>query len=119
MNTRYLITATFLGITACATTGPETPGPATNTENANSSADVIAVENQLEVIDVPEVPVSANVPSTDKVVCRKERRMGSNISKKVCRTQAQMEAERESGQDTLDSLSRRTLSGADRGSINK
>jgi len=119
MNTRYLITATSLVITACATTGPEAPEPASITENGDRNADTAAVENQLEVVDVPDVPVSANVPPADKVICHKERRTGSHLAKKVCRTQAQTDAEREAGQNTIDNLSRRTLSGGNRGSTNE
>ncbi len=119
MNTRYLITAIFLGITACATTGPEAPEPASITENADKNADTAVVENQLEVVDVPEVPDSANVPPADKVICHKERRTGTYLAKKVCRTQARMDAEREAGQNTLDNLSRRTFSGPGRDSKNE
>ena len=112
MNTGYLVIAMFLSITACVTTGLESPEPATNTENANINGDMPAVEAQLEVVDVPGVPVSTNVPpAEDEIICRKERPTGTYIAKKVCRTRAQLEAEREAGQDTLDSLSRRTLSG--------
>ena len=120
MDKGHLITATFLSITACATSGLEEPEPATNTEYSATNADMTAVEDQLEVVDIPEVPVSANVPpSKNEIVCRKERRTGTYLAKRVCRTRAQMEAEREAGQDTLDTLSRRTLSGPDSGSTNK
>lgn len=118
MTRGCLITATILGITACATSGQEPPESATNTENANINADMTAVEAQLEIVDVPGVAVSANIPpSEDEIVCRKERRTGTYIAKTVCRTRAQVESEREVGQNTLDNLSRRTLSGPGMDSI--
>ena len=120
MNFQILLLATILGLAACATSGPE---PSEQTART-SSADNMVVENDaaenegsLEVAEVPEVPVAASPPpSGDEVVCRKEKRLGSNRTIKICRTQAQTEADREAGQDTLGELSRRTLSGTDRGS---
>ncbi len=110
MNTRYLIAATFLGITACATSGPESPEPAANVENAATNTDTTPVEGQLEVVEVPEVPevsVSANVPPPEnEIVCRRERTTGTYISKKVCRSRAQIAAEREASQDMLEEFSR-------------
>ena len=118
MNRRYLVAATFLGIAACATSGPELPEPAANVENAVTNTDTTPVEGQLEVVDVPEIPFSANVPPPeDEIVCRRERRTGTYLAKKVCRTRAQMDAERDTGQNTLDDLSRRTYSGPDRNRV--
>ena len=120
MKLRFLLLASILGLAACATSGPEPSEQAAG----SASADNVVVENgaaenegSLEVAEVPEVPVAASPPpSGDEVVCRREKRLGSNRTIKICRTQAQMDADREAGQDTLDELSRRTLSGSDRGS---
>ena len=115
MNRRYLVAATFLGIAACATSGPESPEPAANVENAATNTDTTPVEGQLEVVDVPEVPFSTNVPPPeDEIVCRRERPTGTYIARKVCRMRAQIEATRDTAQNTLDDLSRRTYSGPDR-----
>jgi hypothetical protein len=109
MNRRYLVAATFLGIAACASSGPKSPEPAANVENAATNTDTTPVEGQLEVYDVPEVPFVANIPTREpEVICSKERRTGTHISKRVCRTQVQMKAEVEAAQETLDDLSRRT-----------
>ncbi len=120
MITRYIIAATFLGIAACATSGTESAEPAVNAGIPEPVSDSTAAESGLDSADVPEVPVSANVPvSKDEIVCRRERRLGSNRSIKICRTRAQIDEDREAGQDTLDNLSRRTYSGADRVSGNQ
>jgi hypothetical protein len=119
MNLRFLLLATILGLAACATSGPEPSEQAVKT----TSADNVVVENgaaenegSLEVAEVPEVPVAATaLTSENEVVCRREKRLGSNRTIKICRTRAQMNEEREAAQDTLDDLSRRTLGGADRG----
>ena len=39
--------------------------------------------------------------STDKVVCKKERTTGTYVRKRVCRSEAQMEEEREAWQRAL------------------
>ena len=114
MKLRFLLLATILILSACATPEPVVESAsASDTAVNNSAAESGGV---LEVAEVPEVPVAASSPpSGDEVICRREKRLGSNRTIKICRTRAQMEAERKAGQDTLDDLSRRTLSGADRG----
>ncbi len=110
MKLQILLLATILSLSACAT-----PKPAVESASASDTA----VDNSgavLEVAEVPEVPVATTAPpSGNELVCRKEKRLGSNRTIKICRTRAQMDEEREAGQDTLDDLSRRTLSGADKG----
>ena len=114
MKLRFLLLATILGLSACAT-----PEPAVESTSANDTAvenSAAESESVLEVTEVPEVPVAATAPPAEnKVVCRREKRLGSNRTIKICRTQAQMDADREAGQDTLDDLSRRTFSGPNLG----
>jgi hypothetical protein len=113
MNLRFLLLATILSLSACA--APESSEQAGGSTGASDTV-VDNSEGVLEVVEVPEVPVAASPPpSGDEVVCRKEKRLGSNRTIKICRTQAQVDAEREAGQDALDDLSRRTLSGPNRG----
>src|SRR3954471_10120012 len=65
------------------------------------------------------IPVYAEDPATpeqteaaaksnyaNKQVCRMEPVMGSNIKKKICKTQAQIDAERESAQGSMNELNR-------------
>lgn len=114
MKLRFLLLATILSLSACATPEPVVERASTSDTAVNNSA--AESGGVLEVAEVPEVPVAATAPPAEnKVVCRREKRLGSNRTIKICRTQAQMEADREAGQDTLDDLSRRTFSGADRG----
>ena len=115
MKLRFLLLATILSLSACATPEPVVESASASDTAVNNSATESG--GVLEVAEVPEVPVAASPPpSGDEVVCRREKRLGSNRTIKICRTQAQMEADREAGQDTLDDLSRRTLGGSDRAS---
>ncbi len=53
-----------------------------------------------------------NTSDRSKVVCTRESVMGSNIKKKVCRTQVQIDDQREASQKVLDDLnSSQTRSG--------
>jgi hypothetical protein len=45
-------------------------------------------------------------PAKSKVVCKKEQVMGSRIPKRVCKTQAQMDADRENAKQATDAWQR-------------
>jgi hypothetical protein len=47
-----------------------------------------------------------------KLVCKKERSIGSQMVKRVCRTQAQVEAEREAARQGLQTGDNRCMQGA-------
>ena len=47
-----------------------------------------------------------------KLVCKRERSIGSQMVKRVCRTQAQVEAEREAARQGLETNDNRCMSGA-------
>ena len=54
---------------------------------------------------------AASAPNpADELICKRVRETGSNISRKVCRTRAQIEAESESATDVLE-RSRRGANG--------
>ncbi len=114
MKTLYLMAATFLGIAACVTSGPELPKSLESPELAKSAANARSsvtnsssteVVGQLEVAKVPEVPITAYMPTEDAVICRKERRIGSNIPRRVCRTRAEIEATSAASQEILRNMS--------------
>jgi hypothetical protein len=50
--------------------------------------------------------------SEQKLVCKKERSIGSQMVKRVCRTQAQVEAEREAARQGLQTGDNRCMQGA-------
>jgi hypothetical protein len=45
-------------------------------------------------------------PAKTKVVCKKEQVMGSRIPKRVCKTQAQMDADKENAKEATDTWQR-------------
>lgn len=42
-----------------------------------------------------------NVPERDRVVCRRERRVGSHMPVTICRTQTEIDEERQAARDVL------------------
>src|SRR4029077_9580258 len=56
--------------------------------------------------DAAQVDQPAKSDSTDKLVCKSEPVIGSNIKKKTCKTQKQVDEEREASQSSMGELSR-------------
>ena len=115
MNRRYIVATTFLGIAACATSGPESPvsGAKVETSVITNNPTAAEGEGEYEVVDVPEVPKmatisdQANVPDQTKVVCRREKATGSHRVMRVCRTRTAIEKSRLADQDALRKLQRK------------
>jgi len=101
MNRRYVMVATFLGIAACASSGSKLPEPGTNAGNSVPNNTSTATVGEVQVVDIPEVPMAANIPVQNEVICHREQRPGSKITKRVCRTRAEIEKARMAGQDRL------------------
>ena len=56
---------------------------------------------------------SSEAPKPEqKLVCKKERSIGSQMVKRVCRTQAQIEAEREAARQGMETDDNRCMQGA-------
>ena len=106
MYQRYVITVAFLGIAACATSSPEALAPGANGRNPVASSSPTTAEEQLEVVKVPEVPASANIPEPPKEICRRESEIGSRRMKRVCRTPSEVNQAQSEAEDTLDDLQR-------------
>lgn len=81
---RAVMAVIILGLTACAAPAPE------QSEQATS---VAIGEQPVEKVAVAE--------DESKLICRKERKRGSRLKTKVCRTQFQLDEEREAAQNML------------------
>jgi hypothetical protein len=82
----------FLLASACATSSTSSGAAPLQTPSRAASA-----------------PAAASKPTAsddDKLICEMERPVGSNIPKRVCRTQAQIDREREAAQDKMRELTR-------------
>lgn len=79
MNRLYIAAAALLCVAGCATPGPSAETPASVAKSGSSSAEA-------------------------EQICRYERKTGSTIRTKVCRTPAEMEALQEKSRDVLNEM---------------
>ncbi len=106
MNRRYIVAATFLGIAACATSGSESPEPVANAGNSATNSKSTTSVGEVEVVDIPEVPKVADIPVRNEVICRMEKRTGTNRKKRVCRSRSQIARSAEEAKETFEVLRR-------------
>jgi len=59
-------------------------------------------------------PLAQNTPAKDsqKRICKNERAIGSQMVKRVCRTQAEMDAQREAARRGMETNDNRCMQGA-------
>lgn len=99
MTKQFVIIGTALLLAACATTDQDAVAPA----NAGSATTVekTATTATEEAADGEAKTASATEEKKDKIICRKEMVTGSRMTKKVCRTAADIKARAESDKDAL------------------
>lgn len=114
MTRLIILTASALGLAACAASGPETvasanaDSAATLETNAAANNASSGEEEFLEVVEVPAVPQTATVQKqSDELVCWRERLTGSNRLERICRYKSEIEATREESQRAMKRLTRR------------
>jgi hypothetical protein len=95
---------------ACSTAPPEASEPAAeagiSSEPATEAktAEETVAETKIAGEPVKENRLVAKSLEEDEgdLVCRYERTVGSRIGKRICRTEREIEAERQAGQETLE-----------------
>jgi hypothetical protein len=86
MIKRCLFLTMICTLTACAT---------------NTGVRVSEEDTQLNKAVISH---NQTVKPADKLVCKRERPTGSRLTKKICRTQSQIDAERAAGKKTMDKI---------------
>jgi len=104
MNRRIVIAETFLGIAACATPGPESTEPPANAGISATNGASSATAGEVEVADIPEVPKVTDIPVRDRIVCRMEKRTGTNRATRVCRSRSSINRTALDAKDTFEYL---------------
>jgi len=115
---RISVAAISICIGACASPGPEAPAVAA----ASARVDAVASDEpsappagELHELDAPNVPKTASAlpgDESDEIVCHRERPTGSKMTRKVCRSRAEIEAREAKDQEMLRN-SRATQTGSD------
>ena len=112
MNRHYVVAAAFLGITACASSGPNLPESAAKTVEPATRSEATEPEDVVEVGTIPSVPAAtvdheaASVVVRNEMVCRREMRTGSHRAVGVCRTRAEIERLETESKETFKDLHR-------------
>lgn len=104
MNRRYAVTAIFLGVAACATSVSQSPEPRANAGNSATDNNSTSAVGDVEVSDIPEIPKATEIPVRDDVICRMEKRTGSNRATRVCRSRSQNARTSREAKDTFEDL---------------
>ena len=98
MRGRWLGIAIFVMVSGCATGGGN------------------AVSEKEQAEDAAVVEYNATVEPEERVVCTRERVSGTNIARKICRTERQIEEEREHAREAMDEI-RRTVGDSSSGGV--
>ncbi len=97
-SAKRAVVAVLLGMTLGACASVQEPSSTRNAQNGPAYTE----EEKAEMSTEEKVAVyndQQNEP--DKLVCRRERPVGSRMIKTVCRTQAEIEQERQAAQDAM------------------
>ena len=98
-----ILIAAVLGIAACASSGTEPPPPIAKAEPAEPNSE--STSGEVEVVAVPTVP-QAVIPVESDVVCRREKKTGTNRSVKVCRKRSEENSKIPDAKKTFEDLRR-------------
>ena len=101
-----IVTVLLIGSVGCSASTPHTQGPLKDSSERVISNAPLAETDQIEVADIPKVPVSTNVPRTAAATCRKETELGSRRIKRRCRTRSQIEQSQAGAESALEELQR-------------
>jgi hypothetical protein len=73
---------------------------------SSTSSGGAALQSQSRAASAPAAVAKPTAQDDSKLICEVERPVGSNIPKRVCRTQAQIDREREAAQEKMRELTR-------------
>lgn len=104
MIRRCAVTTVFLAVTACATSGPEVPEPVASAEAPVTNGS--PAPGDVDVAEIPEVPEMTDIPVRDEVVCKMEKRTGTNRAVKVCRSRSNISRGSTEAKETFEVLRR-------------
>lgn len=99
MNQRHVIVAIFfLGISACTTSGPESPVSGAKTQTSAEGGD----DGVIEQVGDSDASMEETIPDDDDLVCTKERLTGSRIPTTVCLSRAERRKMQEDSQTYME-----------------
>jgi hypothetical protein len=106
MIRQYILTASILAVVACATTDPNTPETVASADQQTTESVPASSTGNVEVAEIPEVAKATDIPVRDEVVCKMEKRTGTNRVTKVCRSRSSINRSSQEGKKKFDDLRR-------------
>ena len=106
MIRQYILIASFLAAAACTTTDPKLPEAVASAEQPTIESAPESSTGSVEVVEIPEVAKATDIPVRDKIVCKMEKRTGTNRATKVCRSRSSISRSSEEGKKAFDDLRR-------------
>ena len=104
MIRQYILTVCFLAVAACATTDVNLPETVASADQPTTESVPATPTGNVEVAEIPEVAKATDIPVRDEVVCKMEKRTGTNRATKVCRSRSSINRSSEEGKKTFDVL---------------
>lgn len=105
MRDCILILSAAFGLAACAGAAPDDDVPGVVHEKPVGAGEPNADEDgEVQVADIPTVPMAAPGVDGNARVCRNERKTGTNRVSRVCRTRAEIEQQQAKGKEVFDDL---------------
>jgi len=106
MNRQYLVAGIFLVIAACATSGSVSPEHGANAGSPARSSKSTTAGGEVEVADTSEIRTVADNRGRNEVICRMEKRTGTNRATRVCRSRSQNAKSAIEAKETFEILRR-------------
>lgn len=104
MNRQYLVAGIFLVMAACTTSGSVSPEPGANAGSPAQNSKSTTAEGEVGVADTLEMRTVADNRPRNRVVCRMEKRTGTNRATRVCRNRSQNAMTSLETRETFESL---------------
>lgn len=99
--TMAMVALALIPLAGCSSP-PSQPESVGNPTAADGSAPVFTAEEKAAMTQEEKLRVyNETAADRDRVVCRRERPVGSHMPRTICRTVAEIEAEREAAQETI------------------
>ena len=106
MIRQYILTVSFLAVAACAATDQQPPEAVASADQPTTESVPAASTGNVEVAEIPEVAKVTDIPVRDEIVCKMEKRTGTNRATKVCRSRSSINRSTEEGKKAFDDLRR-------------
>ncbi len=106
MNGRYLVSIALLGLTACATSGPEAPVALAQAEAPVANSTLASLDGESVAAGNAKTGETTVVAPGDVRKCRKEKVTGSRIPKRICMTDNERQHLQEAAQIGMRGIKR-------------